>query len=172
MNNIILIGFMGCGKTSVGIKLSYLLKQIMTDTDRMIERQSQMTISEIFDKYGEETFREMETECLKKLLQESDNRIISVGGGLPMQSENRVLLKRLGKVIYLRVTAATVCERLSGDMSRPLLQGPNPEQKVRELLEKRSPIYESVADIIIDVDGKGFDEILGEIVERTEGKTE
>lgn len=168
MNNIILIGFMGCGKTSVGIRLSYLLKQAMTDTDRMIERLNQMTVSEIFDKYGEEEFRSLETDCLRRLLQEPDNQIISVGGGLPMRNENRELLKQLGKVVYLRVTAPTVCERLSGDMSRPLLQGSNPEEKVRELLEKRSPIYESAADMVIDVDGKDFDEILDEIVKKME----
>lgn len=168
MNNIILIGFMGSGKTSVGVRLSYLLKKTMEDTDRMIEKQNKMSVSEIFDRFGEEAFRRMETECLEKLLQGPDDQVISVGGGLPVRSENRELLKKLGKVIYLKVTAQTVCERLSGDMSRPLLRGKDSEQRIRELLEERAPLYESAADIIIDADGKEFDTILDEIVEKTE----
>ena len=171
-NNIILIGFMGCGKTSVGVRLSYLLKKAMTDTDKMIERLNEQTVAEIFERYGEGTFRQMETECLQKLLQEPEGQIISVGGGLPIRSENQELLKQLGLVIYLRVTAKTVCERLSGDMSRPLLQGENPEQRVQELLEKRTPIYESIADIVIDVDEKSFDVILSEVVEKMDERSD
>ena len=166
MKNIILIGFMGCGKTSVGIRLSYRLRRTMTDTDKMIERLYKMTVSEIFAKWGEEEFRRMETECLGRLLEESDGQIISVGGGLPMRSENRDLLKKLGTVVYLKVTAETVCKRLAYDTTRPLLQGDDPEEKVRTLLDKRSPIYESAADIIVEVDEKDFDAIMDEIMEK------
>ena len=83
-----------------------------------------------------------------------------------MREENRRLLKRLGTVIYLRVTAETVCTRLAGDTTRPLLQGDNPQKRVQDLLEARSPIYEAAADFIIDADDKDFDTILGEIMER------
>lgn len=166
MKNIILIGFMGCGKTSVGIRLSYRLRRTMMDTDKMIERLYKMTVSEIFAKWGEEEFRRMETECLGRLLEESEGQIISVGGGLPMRSENRELLKKLGTVVYLKVTAETVCKRLAYDTTRPLLQGDDPEEKVRTLLDKRSPIYESAADIIVEVDDKDFDAIMDEIMEK------
>lgn len=172
MENIILIGFMGCGKTSVGIRLSYRLRRTMIDTDNTIERMQQMTVSEIFARLGEEEFRKMETRCLKELQKESACQIISVGGGLPLRSENRELLKQLGTVVYLRVTAETVCERLAGDTSRPLLQGEHPEEKVRMLLRERSPIYEEAADIVIDADGKDFDTIIDELLRLTGQETE
>lgn len=164
MKNIILIGFMGSGKTSVGIKLSYRLRHTLTDTDKKIERLYRMSISEIFERFGEEEFRNMETQCLEKLLGEPEGQIISVGGGLPMRSCNREFLKRLGTVVYLRVKACTVCTRLAADTSRPLLQGEDREEKVKRLLEKRAPVYESVAEIIVDVDEKTLDEIADEIL--------
>lgn len=166
MKNIILIGFMGSGKTSVGIRLSYRLRRTLTDTDKKIERLYRMSISEIFERFGEEEFRKMETQCLEKLLEEPGGRIISVGGGLPMRGCNRELLKKLGTVVYLRVKPHTVCRRLASDTSRPLLQGEDREEKVRSLLEERSPVYESAADIIIDVDEKIVDEIAGEILQK------
>ena len=165
MKNIILIGFMGSGKTSVGIRLSYRLRRTLTDTDKKIERLYRMSISEIFGRFGEEEFRNRETQCLEKLLEEPKGRIISVGGGLPMRDCNRELLKKLGWVVYLRVKPLTVCERLEADTSRPLLQGEDREEKVRSLLEQRAPVYESAADIIIDVDGKIVDEIADEILQ-------
>lgn len=168
MNNIILIGFMGCGKSSVGVRLSYELRIPLLDTDKEIERQRKAAVSEIFEKYGEEAFRNMETECLIGLLKDKDEKIISVGGGLPLRSENRALLKELGRVFYLRVSAETVCKRLAGDTTRPLLQGENPKEKVRELLGKRSSIYEAAADVIIDADDKGFDELISEITGKLE----
>ncbi len=168
MNNIVLIGFMGSGKTSIGIRLSYKMRKTMIDTDKMIEKLEDMAVSEIFEQYGEAAFRRMETESLHKLMEETDDNIISVGGGLPLLSENRELLRKLGIVVYLRVTAKTVCERLADDESRPLLKGDNPEKKVSELLEKRSSVYESVADVIVDVDGKTFEEVMDEIIEKTE----
>lgn len=164
--NIILIGFMGSGKTSVGVRLSYRLRRTMIDTDKTIERQNQMTISQIFERLGEEEFRQMETRCLERLLEESENQILSMGGGLPLKEENRRLLKQLGTVVYFRVTAETICARLADDTTRPLLQGDNPQEKVRTLLDARSSIYESAADIIIDVDNKDFDTILDEIIEK------
>lgn len=165
MKNIILTGFMGSGKTSVGIRLSYRVRRTMTDTDKKIERLYRMKISEIFERLGEEAFRDMETQCLEKLLEETRGQIISVGGGLPMRERNRELLRQLGTVIYLRVRPETVCSRLAADTTRPLLQGEDREEKVQKLIEERGPIYESAADIIIDVDGKIVDEIVDEILE-------
>lgn len=170
MKNIVLIGFMGSGKTSVGIRLSYRLRRTMTDTDRKIERLYRMTVSEIFERMGEEAFRDMETQCLEKLLRESRGQIIAVGGGLPMRDHNRELLRRLGTVIYLRVRPESVCSRLAADTTRPLLQGEDRVKKVQKLMEERAPIYESAANITIDVDGKIVDEIVDEILEKTEGK--
>lgn len=163
MNNIILIGFMGCGKTSLGIRLSYRIKRTMVDTDKQIEREQEKTISDIFAAYGESAFRDMETAYLRKLLRDKESRIISVGGGLPVQERNHALLHQLGRVIYLRAEADTIYERLKQDTTRPLLQGEDPRGTIEELMLKRAPIYEKAADVIIDVDGKGFEEILNEI---------
>lgn len=165
--NVVLIGFMGCGKTTIGIKLSYFLKQALIDTDKLIERRAGCTIKEIFAKDGEDAFRQMETECLRGLCNEKGNFILSTGGGLPLREENAKLLHEIGKVVLLRVSADTVYERLKNDTTRPLLQGDNPKQKIDELLQFREPIYESCADVIVDVAGKSFQEILTEIKERT-----
>lgn len=165
MDNIILIGFMGCGKTSVGIRLSYRFRKTFIDTDKWIEKQGEMTVSEIFEKYGEEEFRDRETNCLKQFVSEAHNQIIAVGGGLPIRAENRILLRKIGKVIYLRVSPEVVCDRLSGDTTRPLLSGNNPQEKVRKLLEERKSLYEDAADMIIDVDNKSFETIITEIAE-------
>lgn len=165
--NIVLIGFMGCGKTTIGIKLSYFLKQALVDTDKLIERRAGCSIKEIFAKDGEEAFRKMETECLKGLCDEKGSFILSTGGGLPMRAENAELLHKIGKVVLLRINADDVYDRLKNDTTRPLLQGDNPKQKIEELLQIREPVYESCADIIVDVAGKPFQEILTEIKERT-----
>lgn len=165
MDNIILIGFMGSGKTSVSIKLSYYMRCTMIDTDRLIEREEERSVSRIFEENGEAVFRDMETACLEKLLDSGEmGRIISVGGGLPVREKNRLLLKRLGKVIYLRAKPETVYERLKDDDTRPLLKTENPLEKIRELMEKRSEAYENASDYIVDVDGKSLDEIIEELV--------
>lgn len=167
MKNIILIGFMGCGKTSIGIRLSYRLRRTLIDTDKMIERQQQMSISEIFSRLGEEEFRQMETRCLEQLAGQTSAQIISVGGGLPVREENRRLLKQLGTVVYLRVTPETVCKRLAGDTTRPLLQGEDPEGKVRSLMAERKACYEAAADVILDTDDMDFDAVLEAIIRQT-----
>ncbi len=165
-DNLILIGYMGCGKSSVGVKLSYRLKRTLIDTDKWIEKKQNMTVSEIFASKGEEAFRRMETDCLKELLECADKQIISVGGGLPVKEENHGLLKQLGRVIYLKVTPEAVYERLKGDTTRPLLQVEDPMKKIREMLDIRGPIYEKCADMIIEVSEKSFTRILEEIEEK------
>ena len=132
--NVILIGFMGCGKSTVGIKLSYRLRRSLLDTDKIIEKEENRTISDIFVTDGEGYFRDLETQCLKKLIQTEKNQIISVGGGLPIRKENHTLLKELGTVVYLRAKPETIYERLKHDTTRPLLQGENPQEKIRALM--------------------------------------
>lgn len=166
MNNIILTGFMGCGKTSIGIRLSYGMKCVMIDTDKQIELEQKKSISEIFAESGESAFRDMETAYLRKLLDEKGSYILSTGGGLPMREENHTLLHRLGTVFYLRANPETIYARLQNDTTRPLLQGENPKQKIEELMAVRAPIYEKAADVIIDVDDKEYEEILSEIMNR------
>lgn len=164
MENVILTGFMGCGKSSLGIRLSYKMKMPLLDTDKLIEKKQGCTISELFKEQGEEKFRELETACLKEIGTHKGSYVIAVGGGLPVKEENRRLLKELGMVVYLRIRPETVYERLKEDTTRPLLQGENPMEKIKELMAQRSGFYESGADLVIDVDGVDTDDILGEIV--------
>lgn len=161
--NIVLIGFMGSGKTTVGIRLSYKWKRPFLDTDKLIECREGRTISEIFAAEGEEYFRTLETELLKELSLKIHNQILSVGGGTPLREENRNFLKQIGTVVYLRVRPQTVYERLKGDTTRPLLQGEDPLSKITELLDKRWRLYEEAADLIIDVDDMDMDGILERI---------
>lgn len=166
--NLILTGFMGSGKTSVGLKLSYRLRMTVEDTDKMIERREGRRISEIFAEQGEEYFRRLETALLEELTGQKFTRIYSLGGGTPVREENRELLKKLGTVIYLRVRPETVYKRLKGDTTRPLLQCDNPLEKIRELMESRREAYESCADLIMDVDDLEIEDILNQIVKEIE----
>ena len=163
MGNVILIGFMGSGKTTVGLRLSYRLRRTVIDTDKEIEREEKRSISDIFAAEGEAYFRDKETACLKKLLKDAHNQIISVGGGLPIREENRMLLHELGLVFYLQASAQTIYERLKHDTTRPLLQGADPQNKIKTLLDERDGYYMEAADVVINVDDKDFDKILSEI---------
>lgn len=166
MKNIILIGFMACGKSSVGRRLSQALDIEFLDTDELIEQKSETTISDIFAKQGEAAFRTMETECLKDLLsRDSGTFVLSVGGGLPIREENRKLLSQIGEVIYLKVSADTVFMRVRNDATRPLLQTPNPRGRIMDLMSARKQFYEDAADYIIEADNKSFDEIIEEMKE-------
>ncbi len=163
--NIILIGFMGAGKTSVGEALAGRFQKMLIDTDRMIETKAGMTISKIFETQGEAVFRRLETEVLEQLIVEAEGEIISVGGGLPLREENRKLLGKLGCVIYLSVRPETVMRRLKGDTTRPLLQGEDVASKVNHLLQTRGPIYEMAADRIIPVDEWSVEQIADQIAD-------
>lgn len=163
MGNVILIGFMGCGKTTVGLRLSYRLRRAVIDTDKEIEKEEKRAISDIFATDGEPYFRDKETACLQKLIERTGNQIISVGGGLPLREENRRLLHELGQVFYLCAKGETIYERLKDDTTRPLLQGGDPLTKIGTLLRERDPYYRDAADVVITVDGKSFSEILDEI---------
>lgn len=167
-DNIILEGFMGCGKSTIGIKLSYQLRLTLIDTDKWIERRQKMPITEIFAKQGEAAFREMETECIRELLTTAEHQVISLGGGLPMKQENRELLGKLGKVFYLKVTPEAVYERIGGDTTRPLLQVENPLERITKLLTERDALYRECADYVLDTSGKSPEEVLLQIREQIE----
>lgn len=168
--NIVLIGFMGSGKTTVGIRLSYHLRKSIEDTDKLIERREKRTIRDIFDRDGEECFRKLETELLREAVVKMKNQIVSVGGGTPVKEENRELLKQLGTVIYFRVKPETVCDRLKNDTTRPLLQCENPLERITALMEQRKEAYESCADIIIDVDELSMQQVVDKVLSELERK--
>lgn len=162
-NNIVLIGFMGSGKTTVGLRLSYRMRRAIEDTDKLIERRLGKSISEVFAREGEAFFRLQETALLQDLIEKRNHQIISVGGGTPVREENRELLKKLGTVVYFRAKPETIYERVKADTSRPLLQCEDPLQKIRDLLQQREEAYESCADIIIDVDELSMDEVVEQV---------
>lgn len=167
MTNIILIGFMGAGKTTVGLELSKKLELPFMDTDLRIEEEQKRTISDIFAKEGEAYFRGLETQQIEKLISEAKGSIISVGGGLPVQEVNHPLLKQLGKTVYLKAKKETLVKRLQGDTSRPLLQGGELEQKIASLMADREAIYEKVADVVVKTDGKSLEDVIGEVIALT-----
>lgn len=163
--NIILIGFMGSGKTSVGKRLAKKLSCSFQDTDQLIEEKSGITIKHMFETKGEEYFREYETNLLRELKANLKNTVLSTGGGMPLREQNAELLKQLGHVIYLKVQADTVLKRLEDDLSRPLLQQGDRRMRIEQLLTERAPRYERAAYHIVETDGKSVDEIIDDIIQ-------
>ncbi len=164
MKHIILIGFMGSGKSTIGKELAKTMGRTFLDTDDRIEEQQQMKISTIFEKYGEVYFRDLETKVLKDLLEEQEPLVIAVGGGLPMRFENRAYLKQLGKVVYLTAEVDTLVQRLEGDTTRPILQGGDLRKKIVGLMEARGSIYEEATDCKVHTDQKSCAQIVEEII--------
>lgn len=163
-NNIVLIGFMGSGKTSVGKRLAGKIKYKFIDTDEWIEKTEKMKISEIFEKHGEEYFRNLETNTIKELISSTKSTIISTGGGMPLRECNARLLKELGVVIYLKASEEITIKRVKGDTTRPLLAGDNLEERVNRLLTERMPVYEAAAHKKIITDNISFELIIEEIM--------
>lgn len=159
MNNIILIGMPASGKTTV----ASLYGKNVWDTDAYIENRYGK-ISDIFAKHDEEYFRNLETEAIRQICKNS-GAFISTGGGAVLREENVRLFRQSGKIVYLRAKVETLLKRLEGDTLRPLLIGDRKE-KLTKLYTERSPIYESVSDIIIDTDGLTPEEVLEEIINK------
>jgi shikimate kinase len=169
MENIILVGYMGSGKTSVGQDIASIKGYTFVDTDKMIEENEKRTISDIFATEGEEAFRDMETRLLENLISQGGRGlVISTGGGMPLRNENRRLLAQLGRVVYLRALPATIYERIKEDKTRPLLQCADPQSKIKEMIALRGPLYEKSAAIVIDVDNLSQSEVGEEIIRRME----
>lgn len=162
MNNIILIGFMGSGKTTMGHWIMENVHMDFVDTDQYIEQQQRRKISEIFADEGEEYFRDLETKVLQELTKRHDT-VISVGGGLPVRACNRRLMREIGVVIYLRTGRQALIKRLQTDTTRPLLAGGDLEGKIDSLMAARKDLYMDAADIVIDTDDKSCDKIYNEI---------
>lgn len=169
MKNIILIGFMGSGKTSCGKALAEKTSMNFCDTDEMIEEQQKMSVSEIFERHGEPYFRKLETELVKSLT-DKEIGVLSVGGGLAVTPGNGELLKRAGLVIYLRAGIECLVDRLKSDNTRPLLAGGDLEEKIASLMEMRQEAYISAADLIIDTDNLTVEEVADKILDSLGGE--
>lgn len=150
-NNIVLCGFMGCGKTTIGKALAKALSFSFVDSDAVIEQTAGKTITEIFAEHGEAYFRGIEKSIIKSLSQQK-GLVIATGGGVMLKSENAEALKKTGSVIFLDVSKDEVLKRLENDTTRPLLQRPDRENAISELLIKRRPCYLDAADITVNAD--------------------
>ena len=163
MKRIVLMGFMGAGKTTIGKALAEKLSWDFIDTDAEIEKEQGRKISEIFETEGEQAFRDMETRLLKKLEKSEEQFVLSIGGGMPVREENRELLRKIGTVVYLKATKEELVRRLSGDTNRPLLQGGAMEEKVAALMAARESIYVETAHQEVVTDGKSVKELIEKI---------
>lgn len=159
--NIVLCGMMGCGKTTVAAELSRLTGMEQTDTDAEIVNEYGR-IADIFEKYGEARFREIETQTVARI-SSRDNIIIATGGGCVLNSANVEYLKRNGKIFFLQTRAETLVKRVEGDTERPLLAG-GAEKRINELLPARTPKYLAAADYVVDTDGAEPEEIALKII--------
>lgn len=162
--NLMLIGFMGTGKSTIAAKLKEALKVEQIEMDALIAEEAGMSIPDIFEKFGEAHFRDLETEMLRKF-REKKPVVVSCGGGAVLRDENIEIMKGQGKIILLTATPETIYERVKNSNDRPVLNGNMNVAYISELMEKRRARYEMAADIVITTDGKSADEICNEILE-------
>ncbi len=160
--NIILTGMPGCGKTTVCSYLSSMLGYEAVDTDEVIVSEYG-EISEIFARYGEEYFRNLESEAVKRVCG-FQNAVIATGGGCLLREENVRAFRECGKIIYLKTSIEELLKRLKGDDTRPLLKG-DAEANLKDLYVRRSQIYEGTADYIVATDGLTPERISKKITE-------
>lgn len=161
--NIFLIGFMGAGKSTIAGALGKQLDMERIEMDEMIVENQGMPITEIFAKYGEPYFRDLETNTVIEL-QKRSRTIVSCGGGAVMREENARHMKENGRIVLLTATPETIYERVKDSTDRPILNNNMNVEYIRELMEKRRARYESVADIIIATDGKTAAQICQDII--------
>lgn len=162
ISNLVLVGPMGAGKSTIGKLLASRLKWNFLDTDTVIEERTGADIPWIFDVEGEEGFRNRESAVLQDVLTESET-IIATGGGIVLRQANRDLLRNESNVIYLTATIDQLVERTCKDKKRPLLQVQNPRAKIVELFELRDPLYREVAAHIVATDGRSPKHVVSDI---------
>lgn len=162
--SVVLIGMPGCGKSTVIDLYKQIYGEEVWDIDGVIVK-NHGNISQIFADYGEEYFRNLETEAVRYVCSVACDAFIATGGGCVLREENVRLLKERGTIVYLKTRLDTLLARLEGDTTRPLLQG-DARARLEKLFAERTPVYERSADVIIDTDGLTPREILEEIIRR------
>lgn len=162
--NIFLIGFMGAGKSTIAKALCKELQMQLVEMDARIVEEQGMSINDIFAQYGEDHFRDIESQLILTLGEEG-NTIVSCGGGVVVRPQNIEFMKKSGKVVFLSATPETIYERVKNSTDRPILNGHMNVEYIAELMEKRRALYEAAADTRIDTDGKSRSVICKEIIE-------
>lgn len=169
MTPLFLVGYMGCGKSTIGRKLARALHLEFVDTDHRIEEREGATVIDIFHYEGEERFRTIEREVLEEVITAERASVVSTGGGLPAWGDNMARMNEVGRTIYLKRSAENIASRLSpyGRQKRPRLRGLNDEELVifmREDMAKRDPYYSQAVQVIA-CEGKSDEEIIREIID-------
>ena len=168
LKNIVLVGPMGSGKTTVGRRLAYELDLNFFDTDHEIIDKTGVTIDHIFDIEGETGFRQRESKILENLCQMS-NIILATGGGIVILPKNREILKNAGMVVYLFSTVDQLLRRTAKSKTRPLLENSTDRRKtITELVEARDVYYREVASVVVSTTGKKLHEVINIIKRETE----
>ena len=163
--NIVLIGFMGAGKSTISDYLSTMFAMEVVEMDQLIAEREGMSISDIFETYGEEYFRNMETNLLIEM-QEKKNVIISCGGGVAMRERNVAEMKKNGRVVLLTAHPQTILDRVKDSDDRPLLNGHKNVEYIEQLMEARREKYEAAADIVVDTDNKTVLQICEDLIQK------
>ncbi len=161
-DNIFLIGLMGAGKSTIGRQLARELDKDFRDSDSEIEKRTGVNIDVIFDIEGEQGFRRRETGMLKELVEER-GIVLAAGGGAVLAVENQQLLKDNGQIIYLRASAEHLAGRVRLDRRRPLLQSGDKLEKIGDLLAQREPIYQKLADLVVETSNRSVPGVVREI---------
>lgn len=168
MKNIVLTGFMGTGKSSVGKMLAKKMGYGYCDLDDVIVEQAGMTINEIFERYGETHFRDLEVKAVNQV-STAENLVVATGGGAVIRKENRERLRSTGFIVNLEASVEEITARLSSNTDRPLLKDEKSREKVTAMLKEREPYY-AEADIRIDTTGKKVEDVVREILFQLKGK--
>ncbi len=164
-NNIVLIGFMGTGKSSIALQLHYLYEMKIAEMDQMLVEQEGMSISDIFTQKGEPYFRNLETQLLRSLQQEN-HLVISCGGGAALRKENVTAMKENGYVFLLTASPETIYQRVGHDLNRPVLNGHRSPEGIAQLMEDRREKYELAADCIVSTENKSSRQLADEIMNK------
>lgn len=162
--NVVLVGFMGSGKTTIGRKLAEQLDYRFVDTDRIIEERAGGPISQLFEERGEASFRELESDVVAELADET-GLVIASGGGTVLDDDNVELLKRQGFLVYLRTDSSVIYGRVKDSRKRPLLNVPDPLLEIERLLQSRVKTYEKVADLTVDTGANTVGKVIESIRE-------
>ena len=160
--NIFLVGLMGAGKSTIGKQLARELGKQFRDSDSEIEKRTGVNIDVIFDIEGEQGFRQRETRILKELVEER-GIVLATGGGAVLAPENRQLLSDNGLIIYLKASAEHLAGRVKLDRRRPLLQTGDKLAKIRELMTQRDPVYQQLADLVVETNNRSIPRVVREI---------